>query len=78
MNVLSIRLPEDILEEADRHARKLQIPRAEYIRQAIERHNRHAQAEERRRRMARASERVRDESMRVLADFEALDDVPDA
>ena len=76
MNVVSIRLPQDMLAEADRQSRRLQVSRAEYIRQAIENHNRHGQEEDRRGRLAQASARVRDESMRVLAEWEAIDDAP--
>jgi hypothetical protein len=56
----------------------LGIPRAGYIRRAIERMNREAEARIRAERMARASRRVRKESMRVNSEFAALDRDPDA
>jgi predicted transcriptional regulator len=36
MTAVSIRLPDDLLKEADKLARELHIPRHEYIRRAIE------------------------------------------
>jgi len=42
MESISLKLPEDLLEASDRCARALGIPRAEYIRRAVERMNREA------------------------------------
>ncbi len=78
MATLSLRLPDDTLEEADRYARKLKIPRAEYVRRAIAAWNEQAARAERRRRMMEASRRVRGESMRVNTEFDAIEDAPDA
>lgn len=78
MATLSVRLPEKLLEEADRRARELKIPRAEYVRRAIEAENLEMAARQRRERMMRASRRVRKESMRVNAAFDAIEDAPDA
>ena len=62
------KLPKDLLETSDRCARALGIPRAEYIRRAIERMNSEAEARARAQRMAAASRKVRKESMRVNAE----------
>jgi len=35
MATVSLRLPDAVMKEADRRARELHIPRAEYIRRAI-------------------------------------------
>jgi len=78
MESISLKLPEDLLEASDRCARALGIPRAEYIRRAVERMNREAEARVRAERMARASRKVRKESMRVNAEFAAIERDPDA
>lgn len=78
MESISLKLPGALLESSDRCARTLGIPRAGYIRRAIERMNREAEARIRAERMARASRRVRKESMRVNSEFAALDRDPDA
>jgi hypothetical protein len=64
MESISLKLPEVRLEASDRGAKALGIPRAEYIRRALER-------------MARASCKVRRESMRVNAEFAKIERVPD-
>lgn len=78
MTTVSLRLPDNLLKEADRRARELRVPRAEYIRAAIAAWNAQAQAEQRRRRMMQVSQRVRAESQRVNAEFSAIEDAPDA
>ena len=78
MESISLKLPVDLLEASDRCARALGIPRAEYIRRAIERMNREAESRARAERMARASRRVRRESMRVNAEFARIECDPDA
>ena len=78
MTTVSLRLPDDLVKEADRRARELSIPRAEYVRRAIAALNAQMSATQRRRRMFEASQRVRGESMRVNAEFDAIEDAPDA
>ena len=78
MAAISIRLPEKLLQETDRRARELRIPRAEYIRRAIESENLEAASRLRREQIMKASRRVREESMRVNAEFFAIEDAPDA
>jgi metal-responsive CopG/Arc/MetJ family transcriptional regulator len=78
MESISLKLPEELLESSDRCAKAMGIPRAEYIRRAIERMNREAEAKARAERMARASRKVRRESMRVNAEFAAVERDPDA
>ena len=77
MESISLKLPADLLKTSDRCARALGIPRAEYIRRAIERMNREALDRARAERMAAASHRVRKESMRVNAEFAAIERDPD-
>ncbi len=78
MDSISLKLPEELLEASDRCARALGIPRAEYIRRAIERMNREAEARQRAARIAAASRKVRKESMRVNAEFARVERAPDA
>lgn len=78
MAAISIRLPESLLKEAEQRARELNIPRAEYIRRAIESENAETAARLRRERMIAVSRRVREESMRINAEFDAIEDAPDA
>ncbi len=78
MDAISLKLPAELLETSDRCARALGIPRAEYIRRAIERMNREAEASARSVRLAAASRKVRRESMRVNSDFAAVERDPDA
>ena len=78
MEAISLKLPGDLLRESDRCAKALGVPRAEYIRRAIERMNREAQAKTRAARLADASRRVRKESMRVNAEFSRIERDPDA
>jgi metal-responsive CopG/Arc/MetJ family transcriptional regulator len=74
MATLSIRIPDDLLAEIDRHAKAAKVARAAYVRRALELLNTAAAQAEKRRRMQHASARVRTESLRVLAEFEALPD----
>lgn len=78
MTTLSIRLPDNLLKEVDKRASELQIPRAEYIRRAIESLNSEVVADQRRRRLIDASRRVREDSMRVNAEFDIIEDAPNA
>lgn len=78
MRTISLNVPHRLLETSTRCAEALGLTRAEYIRRAISDMNRRSQAELRARRLAESSHRVRAESMAVLAEFEAIEDVPDA
>jgi len=78
MEAVSLKLPNQLLERSGECARALRLSRAEYIRRAIERMNRETQAQLRAARLADVSRRVRDESMRVNAEFAAIERDPDA
>ena len=78
MTTVSLRLPDELVKEADQRARELKVPRAEYIRRAIIALNSQVVAEQRRRRLMDASRRVRGESMKVNAEFDRIEDAPDA
>lgn len=78
MSLISVRIPERLLKEVDAHADELQLPRAAYVREALERMNAAVAAEWRRARLMEASRRVRRESAKVNAEFAEIDDVSDA
>ena len=78
MTSLSLRLPDDLLHEVDAFADELHIPRAAYVRKALERMNASVAAQRRRTRLMEVSLKVRGESMRVNAEFDAIEDVPHA
>jgi predicted transcriptional regulator len=78
MSAISLKLPDALLEASSRCAVALKLSRAAYIRRAVERMNRETQARLRARRLADASRRVRAESMKVYAEFAAVERAPDA
>jgi metal-responsive CopG/Arc/MetJ family transcriptional regulator len=73
MELISLKLPEKLLAASDRYAKALGIARAEYIRRAIQRMNDDAEARMRADRLTRASRKVRKESLRVNAEFAAVE-----
>jgi predicted transcriptional regulator len=78
MSAISLKLSDDLLEASSRCAVALKLSRAAYIRRAVERMNRETQTRLRARRLADASRRVRAESMKVNAEFAAVERTPDA
>ena len=78
MVAISLKLSDDLLEAGDRCAEALQLTRAEYIRRALERMNRHTRARLRASRLQEASHRVRAESVRVNREFAAFERDVDA
>ncbi len=78
MRTISLSLADDVLKRSGRCAEALAISRAEYIRRAIQAMNGETDARLRADRLANASRKVRDESMRVNAEFEAIKHDPDA
>jgi len=75
---ISLKLPDDLVRASSSYARVRGLSRAEYIRQAIERMNRETEQEMRARRLIEASRLVRDESMRVNAEFDRIESNPDS
>ncbi len=78
MTTVSLRLPDNLLKEAESGAQVLHIPRAEYIRRAIAAMNHQMLAQMRKERLMKVSRRVSAESMRVNAEFDAIEAPPDA
>lgn len=77
MKTIALKLPDELLEESGRYADRLRISRAEYIRTAIGRMNRKTGARLRAERLAEVSHRIREESMRINAEFAAIERDPD-
>jgi len=78
MSTVSIRVSDALLKEADERARMLHVPRAEYVRRAIEEMNRKVLLDQRRERLMAASRRVGTTHMEVNAEFDAVEhDVED-
>ena len=73
MPAISLKLPDDLLVASGECAAALQLSRAEYIRRAVERMNRDTQARLRADRLRTASRRVQRDSMRINAEFEAIE-----
>lgn len=69
MITISIRLPDNVLNEVDKIAKDLNVPRTAYLRQAILSMNSKVREERRRARVMKLSRRVRKESMRINAEF---------
>ena len=77
MRSIALNLPDEVVEESGLYATRLQISRAEYIRIAIRRMNRKTAARLRAERLTELSKRVREESMKVNAEFAAIERDPD-
>ncbi|MCX5910805.1 MAG: ribbon-helix-helix protein, CopG family [Deltaproteobacteria bacterium] len=73
MTTISIRLPDDMLNEVDKIAKDLNVPRTAYLRQAILSMNSKVKEDRRRARIMEVSRRVRNESMRVNAEFSEVE-----
>ncbi len=78
MEAISLKLPPDLLDASRRCARALRVSRAAYIRNAIQRLNRDTERRLCAERLMAASKKVRRESMRVNAEFAAIETEPDA
>lgn len=76
MTTISIRLPDEILAEVDKIAKALNVPRTAYLRQAILSMNSKVKEDRRRVRITKLSRRVRKESMRINAEFSAVEHDP--
>lgn len=72
--LLSLKLQEETFKEMEKIAKRLGRARNAYINDAIAHFNRIQERRELAEILARDCARARDESMKVLAEFEALDD----
>ena len=78
MTTVSLRLPDDLLKEAEHRAKILHLPRAEYIRRAIAAMNEEVLIQKRREHLMKVSRRISAGSMKVNAEFDAIEDAPRA
>ena len=78
MSTITVTLPDDLLKRSTSYAHSLRVSRAAYIRQSLERMNRETERRLRADRLAQASHKVRGESMRVNAEFNAVETDPHA
>ena len=78
MSVITLRLPDNIVQRLDTNAHILHMSRNEYIKKAISAMNHDIQEHERKRRLQAASKLVRQESMRINAEFAAIEHAPEA
>lgn len=76
MTTISIRLPENVLNEVDKIAKDLKVPRTAYLRQAILSMNSKVKEDRRKARIMKLSRRVRKESMRINAEFGEVEHDP--
>ena len=76
MMTISLRMPDDFLQMVDAFAGELHLPRAAYVRKALERMNAFVAEERRRKRLMEVSLKVRSESMKVNAEFSEIEDCP--
>lgn len=73
MSVISIRLPETLLNDLDHAAKLLHVPRAQYIRKAIEALNKELIDNKMKKQMIKASLNVRKNSMQVNTEFDEIE-----
>lgn len=78
MTTVSLRLPDELLKEAEHRAKILHLPRAEYIRRAIAAMNEEVLVQKRREHLIKVSQRIAAGSMKVNAEFDAVEDAPRA
>ena len=73
MSTISLRIPNKLLNEITQYSKEMNIPRTEYIRKSLIEMNHQMELKMRRKRMMDASRRVREESMKVNAEFDAME-----
>lgn len=73
MATISLRIPNKLLTEVTQYSKEMNIPRTEYIRKSLIEMNHQMELKMRRKRMMDASRRVREESMKVNAEFDAME-----
>jgi metal-responsive CopG/Arc/MetJ family transcriptional regulator len=75
MTLISIRLPEKILNEADQHAKSMRVHRAEYICRAIEHWNQetHSHHNHAKRHILRTSLRIKEDRLPATTESSLLE-----
>jgi metal-responsive CopG/Arc/MetJ family transcriptional regulator len=77
MSVITIRLPEKMLHELDAGAHLIKVPRAQYIRLAIEHMNQEIKNKQRAEKLQKLSLRIRKESMLINKEFSKIEHDPE-
>ncbi|MHB8893978.1 MAG: ribbon-helix-helix protein, CopG family [Candidatus Geothermincolia bacterium] len=77
MSTLTVRLPDQLMHAVEEMSKSQNLSRAAYVRKALESMNKEALATRRAEGLAKASLRVRDESMKINAEFEAVEHAPE-
>lgn len=77
-SLVSIRINDKLLQTIKVNAHLLHLSQTEYIRQAIERMNAETESQKRKERLKKASFLVRKESMKINAEFEAIEHDPES
>lgn len=78
MALISIRVPDTVLQEVNQLAKASHLTRTEYICDAIKKKNHEILAEERAQHLKKASMRVRKASMRINKEFSEIEHDPEA
>jgi len=78
MSIVTLRLPNDVIHKIDINAHTLHMSRSEYIKKAILEINFETQERMREKRLIAASQRVRQESIKINAEFAEIENDPDA
>lgn len=77
MITITIRIPDKLLHEMDCNAHASHMPRAEYVRRAIENMNAEINKKARAKRLQKISLKVREESMRINNEFSDIEHDPE-
>ncbi len=77
MPVLTIRLPDDTLQEVSLKSRFLHVSKNSYIQKAISKLNEEINSDLKRKALIRASKKVRSNSMEVNSDFSIIENDPE-
>ena len=77
MSTLTVRLPDQLMQAVEKMSKGQKLSRAAYVRKALEFMNKEVLAAHRRERLAKASFHVRDESMKINAEFDAIEHAPE-
>lgn len=74
MKVLSLKLKDEIFEEAEKVTHALHVPRNAYINQAVDLYNKLNERKLLKMQLHEESKKVRQSSLKVLQEFEQLED----
>lgn len=77
MIAISLRLPDGLVHDLEKHARKLHLSKTSYIREAINKYNTALAAKERHDRLMQLSLKVRASSLRVNKEFSEIEHDPE-